>query len=127
VAAILTELAAIARLRNSKQGITSNPGPWRIPYTIAACVTLKAPSMCALERSFSSIITPCCTHPAFGGKRAHPRNQGGFSGPCFGAVARRSSTGELDEAVSKQDQEILLEALELGAALDAKPRLRHMI
>ena len=101
-------------------GLYLNPGPWRIPYHHRAlldyCTRLKV----ALE-PFIQVNTNACLHSgkAFDGRPQRYRHvQADFNGYISELLAKATSQGKLDEAVTREDQEILMQALRGWGALD---------
>ena len=102
------------------EGLYLNPGPWRIPYHHHAILDYCRRFGVALE-PFIQLNYNAYLHStaAFGGKPQRIREiKADFEGGISELLAKATRKGALDEAVSKEDQEILLEALRSHGALD---------
>ncbi|WP_342239727.1 flavin monoamine oxidase family protein [Inquilinus sp. OTU3971] len=115
-----TELGGAAQTCGFDQGLYLNPGPWRIPYhhhgVLAYCRRLGV----ALE-PFQQLNHNALLHntKGFGGKPQRIREiKTDFQGHVSELLAKAAQQGKLDEAVSKEDREILLQALKSWGALD---------
>jgi monoamine oxidase len=102
------------------KGLYLNPGPWRIPYhhhaIIDYCRRLKVPLEPFIQVNYNAVIH---STKAFGGKPQKLRAiQADFQGHVAELLAKGSQQGMLDKAVTKEDREILLEALKNWGALD---------
>src|SRR5271157_4652909 len=101
-------------------GLYLNPGPWRIPYHHHAILDYCRRFGVALE-PFIQLNHNAYLHAttAFGGKPQRIREiKADLKGSIAELLAKATHQGALDEAVSKEDQEILLEALRSFGALD---------
>ncbi len=101
-------------------GLYLNPGPWRIPYHHHAILDYCRRFGVALE-PFIQLNHNAFLHAttAFGGKPQRIREiKADFDGATAELLAKATRQGALDQAVSKEDQEILLEALRAHGALD---------
>ncbi|MGK9231174.1 flavin monoamine oxidase family protein [Inquilinus limosus] len=114
------ELGGAAQTCEFDEGLYLNPGPWRIPYhhhgVLAYCRRLGV----ALE-PFQQLNHNAFLHnsKAFGGKPQRVRDiKTDFQGHVSELLAKATQQGRLDEAVSKEDREILLQALKSWGALD---------
>jgi monoamine oxidase len=102
------------------KGLYLNPGPWRIPYhhhaIIDYCRRLKVPLEPFIQFNYNALVH---NTQAFGGK---PQKLGAiqadFQGGIAELLAKGSRQGMLDQAVTKEDREILLEALRSWGALN---------
>src|SRR5437868_5030365 len=116
----VTEMGGLVQQCRFDSGLYFNPGPWRIPYhhraIIDYCKRLNVP----LE-SFTQINHNAFVHSSrsYGGKpRRYREVDADFNGHVAELLAKATSQGKLDEAVSKEDREVLLEALRDWGALD---------
>lgn len=101
-------------------GLYLNPGPWRIPYHHRALLDYCKRLGVALE-PFIQLNHNAYLHAsrAFGGIPQPIRAvKADFQGRVSELLAKVASQSRLDEAVSKEDQEILLLALKSWGALD---------
>ncbi len=102
------------------QGQYLNPGPWRIPYHHHAVLDYCHRLGVALE-PFTQVNYNALVHArdAFGGKPQRYRTVAAdFQGQVAELLAKVTNKGALDGAVTKEDQEILLEALREWGALE---------
>jgi monoamine oxidase len=117
---VFTELGGAAQTCEFEQGLYINPGPWRIPYHHHAVLDYCKRLNVALE-PFIQLNHNALLHgsKAFGGKPQRIREiKTDFQGHVSELLAKVTGQGKLDEAVSKQDKEILLQALKSWGALD---------
>jgi monoamine oxidase len=115
-----TELGGITQTCEFEQGLYINPGPWRIPYHHHAVLDYCKRLNVALE-PFIQLNHNALLHgsKAFGGKPQRIREiKTDFQGQVSELLAKATQQGKLDEAVSKEDKEILLQALKSWGALD---------
>jgi monoamine oxidase len=115
-----TELGGAAQTCEFEQGLYINPGPWRIPYHHHAVLDYCKRLNVALE-PFIQLNHNALLHGsrAFGGKPQRIREiKTDFQGQVSELLAKAANQGKLDEAVSKEDKEILLQALKSWGALD---------
>ena len=115
-----TELGGATQRCEFDQGLYLNPGPWRIPYHHHALLDYCKRFNVALE-PFIQVNTNAWVHSAtaFGGKPQRYRQvQADFTGYVCELLAKATSQRKLDELVSREDQEILLQALRGWGALD---------
>jgi len=116
-----TELGGVRQTCAFEKGLYFNPGPWRIPYHHRAILDYCKRLGVALE-PFIQLNHNAFLHAAgaFGGV---PQRIGDiktdFQGQISELLAKVTQQGRLDEAVSKEDREILLQALRSWGALDA--------
>src|SRR5258707_1321455 len=116
-----TELGGFAQACEFEQGLYFNPGPWRIPYHHRALLDYCKRLGVALE-PFIQLNHNAFLHSskAFGGVPQRIREiKTDFQGQVSELLAKATQQGKLDEAVLKQDREILLQALKSWGALDA--------
>jgi monoamine oxidase len=115
-----TELDGAEQHCEFDPGLYLNPGPWRIPYHHRAMMDYCRRLGVALE-PFIQVNYNAYIHSSqhFGGLPKRFREvQADFHGHIAELLAKTTAQGALDEAVSKQDTEILLEALKQWGALD---------
>src|SRR5260221_8529831 len=116
-----TELGGFKQTCEFEQGLYINPGPWRIPYHHRALLDYCKRLGVALE-PFIQLNHNALLHAtrAFGGMPQRIRDiKTDFQGQVSELLAKATQQGKLDEAVSKEDKEILLQALRAWGALDA--------
>ena len=115
-----TELGGFTQTCEFEQGLYFNPGPWRIPYHHRAVLDYCKRLNVALE-PFIELNHNALLHAssAFGGQPQRIREiKTDFQGQVSELLAKVTEQGRLDEAVSSEDREILLEALRSWGALD---------
>ncbi len=115
-----TELGGATQTCGFEQGLYINPGPWRIPYHHRAVLDYCKRLGVALE-PFTQLNHNALLHSstAFGGKPQRIREiKTDFQGHVSELLAKVTQQGKLDEAVTVQDKEILLQALQSWGALD---------
>jgi monoamine oxidase len=115
-----TELGGLTQVCEFEDGLYINPGPWRIPYHHRALLDYCKRLNVALE-PFIQLNHNAYLHAsrAFGGTAQRIRTvQADFRGHISELLAKAARQGRLDEAVTKEDQEILLQALRSWGALD---------
>src|SRR3954454_2245859 len=115
-----TELGGISQTCEFEQGLYIDPGPWRIPYHHYAVLDYCKRLNVALE-PFVQLNSNALLHGsrAFGGKPQRIREiNADFQGQVSELLAKAANQGKLDDAVSKDDKEILLQALKSWGALD---------
>jgi monoamine oxidase len=115
-----TELGDITQKCEFEEGLYLNPGPWRIPYHHRALLDYCKRLGVALE-PFIQLNHNALLHAsnAFGGVPQRIREiKTDFQGQVSELLAKVTQQGKLDEAVSKEDREILLQALKYWGALD---------
>ena len=118
---LFTELGGLRQTCEFEQGLYINPGPWRIPYHHRAILDYCKRLGVALE-PFIQLNHNAFLHAAgaFGGVPQRIRDiKTDFQGQISELLAKVTQQGRLDEAVSKEDREILLQALKSWGALDA--------
>ena len=116
-----TELGGVSQTCEFEQGLYINPGPWRIPYHHRALLDYCKRLGVALE-PFIQLNHNALLHAtrAFGGTPQRIRDiKTDFQGQISELLAKATQQGKLDEAVSKEDREILLQALRSWGALDS--------
>ena len=115
-----TELGGFTQTCAFERGLYLNPGPWRIPYHHRALLDYCKRLNVALE-PFVELNHNALLHSsgAFGGKPQRIREvQADFQGQVAELLSKATAQGKLDEAVSAEDKEILLQALRSWGALD---------
>ena len=117
-----TELGGATQHVQFDPGQYINPGPWRLPYHHQGILHYVNRLGVALE-PFTQVNYNAFVHSteAFGGKPQRYRTvQADFYGQIAELLSKTTKQGALDQAVSKQDRDILLAALKEWGALDAK-------
>jgi monoamine oxidase len=115
-----TELGGFKQTCEFEQGLYINPGPWRIPYHHRAVLDYCKRLGVKLE-PFIQLNHNAFLHAtnAFRGVPQRFRDiRSDFQGQISELLAKVTQQGKLDEAVSKEDREILLQALKSWGALD---------
>ena len=119
---VLHELGGYTQRCQFDPGLYINPGPWRLPYHHRAifhyCKRLNVP----LE-PFNQINDNAFVHSsrAFSGKPRRFREvQSDFYGHISELLAKCTAQNKLDQAVTQEDREMLLEALRDWGALNDK-------
>jgi monoamine oxidase len=115
-----TELGGFKQDCAFDSGLYLNPGPWRIPYHHRAlldyCKRLGVALEPFLQINFNSYLH---APDAFDGKPQRYRHVlADFNGYVSELLAKAANQDKLDAAVTKEDKEILLEALRGWGALD---------
>jgi monoamine oxidase len=116
----VTELGGFTQICEFEQGLYINPGPWRIPYHHRALLDYCRRLGVALE-PFIQLNHNAFLHAsrAFGGVPQRIRAvRADFHGQIAELLAKATRQGKLDEVVTTEDQEILLQALRSWGALD---------
>ncbi|MBN9144675.1 MAG: flavin monoamine oxidase [Novosphingobium sp. 63-713] len=119
-----TELGGATQTCRFAPGNYINPGPWRIPWHHHGLIHYCHELGVALE-PFMQVNYNAYVHntKAFGGKPQRYRHiQADFYGHVGELLARSVNAGALAQTVSKEDGEILLEALRSWGALDRNMR-----
>jgi monoamine oxidase len=115
-----TELGGFRQTCEFEPGLYINPGPWRIPYHHRAVLDYCKRLGVALE-PFIQLNHNALLHAsgAFAGVPQRIRDiETDFRGQVSELLAKAAQQGKLDEAVSKEDREILMQALRSWGALD---------
>ena len=115
-----TELGGATQTCSFEEGLYLNPGPWRIPYHHRALLDYCKRLGVALE-PFIQLNHNALLHAsnAFTGKPQRIRDvKADFQGHVSELLAKVTQQSKLDEAVSVEDREILLQALRSWGALD---------
>src|ERR1700732_3635401 len=116
-----TELGGFTQQVQFAPGLYLNPGPWRIPHHHRALLDYCKRLNVALE-PFLQLNHNAYLHATkgFGGVPQRIRDiKTDFQGQVSELLAKVTQQGKLDEAVSKEDREILLQALKYWGALDS--------
>src|ERR1700722_19227001 len=123
---VYTELGGARQRCEFDPGLYLNPGPWRIPYHHYAILDYCRRFGVALE-PFIQLNHNAYLHSAtaFDGKPQRIRDiKADYDGGVAELLAKATKKGALDDAVSTEDQEILLETLRSLGALDKDFRYR---
>ncbi|WP_093137981.1 flavin monoamine oxidase family protein [Pseudoxanthomonas sp. GM95] len=115
-----TELGGETQHCGFDDGLYINPGPWRIPHHHRAMLAYCKQFGVALE-SFVQVNYNAFLHntEAFGGKPQRFREiDADYKGHVSELLAKVTRQGALDKAVTKEDQELLLESLRSWGGLD---------
>src|SRR3984957_4149899 len=115
-----TELGGFKQTCEFDQGLYINPGPWRIPYHHRALLDYCKRLNVALE-PFIQLNHNAFLHgaQAFDGAPQRIRDiKTDFQGRVSELLAKVTQQGKLDEALTKEDREILMQALRSWGALD---------
>jgi monoamine oxidase len=116
-----TELGGFTQQVQFAPGLYLNPGPWRMPHSHYALIDYARRLNVALE-PFTQVNYSAYVHSphAFGGKPQRYRAvQADFQGHVAELLAKATNQRLLDQSVTREDKEILLEALRDWGALDA--------
>jgi monoamine oxidase len=116
-----TELGGFTQKCEFDKGLYLNPGPWRIPYHHHGVLDYCRRFGVALE-PFVQVNYNAMVHStkAFGGRpRRYREVQSDFHGHIAELLAKVTAQNKLDSSVTKEDQEILMEALKQWGALDS--------
>lgn len=116
-----TELGGASQTCEFDKDLYLNPGPWRIPSHHHGVMDYCRQLGVALE-PFMQVNQNAYYHGkhAFGGKPQRFRHlKADFQGGITELLAKATSQGKLDEAVTAGDKELLLQALRNWGALDA--------
>ena len=115
-----TELGGATQVCEFDRDLYINPGPWRIPYhhrgMLHYCKTLGVPLEAFVQVNYNAYLH---STKAFDGKPQRYRAiKADYQGHVAELLSKATRQRALDEAVSKEDQEKLLESLRLWGALD---------
>lgn len=119
-----TELGGHRQVCRFDDGLYFNPGPWRLPYHHHGILDYCRRFGVTLE-PFLQVNQNAYIYgkDAFGGKPQRMREvQADFHGGIADLLAKVAGKGGLDDLVSKEDREILLESLRQFGGLDAQYR-----
>src|ERR1700734_4095921 len=115
-----TELGGHTQQCEFDKDLYINPGPWRIPYhhrgMLNYCKRLGVPLEAFVQVNYNAYLH---SSRAFGGKPQRFREiKADYQGHVAELLAKATRQNALDAAVSKEDQEKLLESLREWGALD---------
>ena len=115
-----TELGGFTQKVGFDKGLYINPGPWRIPYHHYAllhyCQLLGVALQPFVQANYNAYVH---STRAFGGKPQRYRHvNADFNGYVAELLAKSTRQHALDQAVTKEDQEVLLAAMRDWGALD---------
>ncbi|MES2255479.1 MAG: FAD-dependent oxidoreductase [Pseudomonadota bacterium] len=121
-----TELGGVTQQVKFDPGQYFNPGPWRLPYhhrgILHYASRLNIPLEPFAQHNYNAYVH---STDAFGGKPRRFREvQADFHGHVAELLAKCTQTSALNQSVSKQDKEILVEALRNWGALDGDLRYK---
>ena len=116
-----TELGGLTQHCQFDSGLYINPGPWRIPYhhrgILSYCKRLGVPLEAFVQVNYNAYLH---SSGSFGGKPQRYREiKADFQGHVAELLAKATRQQALDAAVSREDQEKLLESLQDWGALDS--------
>ncbi|MBU3076783.1 flavin monoamine oxidase family protein [Sphingomonas quercus] len=117
---VYTELGGFTQHVGFDKGLYLNPGPWRIPHHHRGILHYAALVGATLQ-PFIQINYAAYLHStrAFGGKPQRYRSiKADYEGHVAELLAKTVQQSRLDQSVTKEDQEILLESLRGFGALD---------
>jgi monoamine oxidase len=123
---VYVELGGARQVCGFDDGQYLNPGPWRIPHHHYAVLDYCRRLGVALEPFVQLNHNAYLHNPgAFGGAPQRIREiKADFSGGVAELLAKATNKGALDDVVTKEDREILLEALRELGGLDRDYRYR---
>jgi monoamine oxidase len=124
-----TEMGGESQTCGFDPGLYVNPGPWRVPYHHRGYLAYAKRFNVTLE-PFIMVNYNACVHSSrhFGGKPRRFREvQADFHGHLAEMLSRAAQQERLEQLVSREDQEMLLEALQSWGALDGDYRYRASI
>jgi monoamine oxidase len=115
-----TELGGFTQQCQFDKDLYINPGPWRIPYhhrgILSYAKRLGVPLEAFVQVNYNAYLH---STKAFGGKPQRYREiKADYQGHVAELLAKATRQNSLDTAVSKEDQEKLLESLRGWGALD---------
>jgi len=115
-----TELGGYTQQCQFDQGLYINPGPWRLPYhhrgILGYCKRLGVPLEAFVQVNYNAYLH---NSQAFGGKPQRYREvKADYQGHVAELLAKASRQNALDDSVTREDQEKLLESLREWGALD---------
>jgi monoamine oxidase len=115
-----TEMGGFTQKIEFDKGLYLNPGPWRLPYHHHAVLHYCKMLNVALE-PFTQVNNAALVHStkAFEGKpKVFREVQADFNGYVAELLAKSTQQSRLDETVTQEDKELLLEAMREWGALD---------
>ncbi len=115
-----TELGGFTQKCEFDKDLYINPGPWRIPYhhrgLLSYCKRLGVPLEAFVQVNYNAYLH---SSQAFGGKPQRYREiKADYQGHVAELLAKATRQNALDDSVSKEDREKLLESLRGWGALD---------
>jgi monoamine oxidase len=115
-----TELGGFTQKVGFDKGLYLNPGPWRLPYhhyaVLHYCKLLNVALEPFVQVNYAAYVQ---SMKAFGGKPKRYREvNADFNGYTAELLAKCTQQGKLDEAVTKEDREVLMQAMRQWGALD---------
>jgi monoamine oxidase len=115
-----TELGGFTQECRFEKDLYINPGPWRIPYhhrgMLDYCKRLGVPLESFVQVNYNAYLH---NSRAFGGKPQRYREiKADYQGHVAELLAKATRQSALDQTVSKEDQEKLLQSLRDWGALD---------
>ena len=115
-----TELGGFTQNVAFDKGHYLNPGPWRLPYhhygILHYCKLLGVQLEPFIQSNYNAYVH---STKAFGGKpQRHRHVQADYQGYVAELLAKTTRQNALDQAVTKEDQEVLLQSLRSWGALD---------
>ncbi|QUD90675.1 flavin monoamine oxidase family protein [Phenylobacterium montanum] len=115
-----TELGGFKQEVRFDKGLYFNPGPWRLPHhhyaVLHYCKLLNVALEPFIQTNYAAYVH---STKAFGGKPKRYREvQADFDGHVAELLAKSTQQGKLDQAVTREDREVLLEAMREWGALD---------
>jgi monoamine oxidase len=115
-----TELGGATQNCSFGEGLYLNPGPWRIPYhhrgVLDYCKRLGVPLEPFIQVNNNAYLH---ARDAFGGQPQRYRTvQADYNGMVSELLAKAINADKLDQLVSKEDADILLDSLQDLGALD---------
>ena len=115
-----TELGGLTQQCEFDKDLYINPGPWRIPYHHHGMMHYTKVLGVTLEPFFQVNYNAYLhSSQAFGGKPQRFREvKADYQGHVAELLAKATRQNSLDAAVTKEDQEMLLESLRFWGALD---------
>ena len=115
-----TELGGLTQQCEFDKDLYINPGPWRIPYHHHGMMHYIKVLGVALEPFFQVNYNAYLhSSQAFGGKPQRFREvKADYQGHVAELLSKATRQNALDAAVTKEDQEMLLDSLRLWGALD---------
>ncbi len=115
-----TELGGFTQNVQFEKGTYLNPGPWRLPYHHYGILHYAKVLGVQLEPFIQSNYNAYVhSTKAFGGKPQRFRHiYSDFNGYVAELLSKSTQQAKLDQAVTKEDQEMLLAALRTWGALD---------
>lgn len=122
-----TELDGTRQTCEFDKGLYINPGPWRVPYHHHAVLDYCKRFGVRLE-PFVQVNYNALVHStqAFGGKPQRFRHiQADVHGYVAELLGKATNQGALDQAVTQEDRELLMQGLKEWGALDSQYRYRQ--